>query len=81
MPYILTFFFLFQSPLHSDENHPSADSLLYDETVSMDISPSVDTSENLFEPPCKKLKGSSDPVSPHSSESLGNYCTSYISST
>ncbi|XP_055932519.1 putative Polycomb group protein ASXL2 isoform X4 [Argiope bruennichi] len=56
------------SPSHSDENHPSVDSPLYNEASDIDTSIIEESSENLYDPPSKKLKVS-ETISSNSSES------------
>ncbi|GBL84872.1 Polycomb protein Asx [Araneus ventricosus] len=56
------------SPSHSDENHPSVDSPLYNEASDVDTLIIEESNENLYVPPSKKLKVS-ETISSNSSES------------
>lgn len=56
------------SPSHSDENHPSVDSPLYNEASDVDTSHIEESNENLYVPPCKKMKVA-ETISSNSSES------------
>ncbi|GIY88150.1 hypothetical protein CDAR_191181 [Caerostris darwini] len=56
------------SPSHSDENHPTVDSPLYNEVSDIDTLIIDESNENMYGPPNKKLKVS-EAVSSNSSES------------
>ncbi|GFW09610.1 polycomb protein Asx [Trichonephila clavipes] len=57
------------SPSHSDENHhPSVDSPLYNEASDVDTSHIEERNDELYVPPCKKMKVA-ETISSNSSES------------